>query len=100
MIKSILYVEDGSVDVDQLQEDLGEDVYVIVYRQGSCPPILTQPEKPLQSRLDSENVYLRNKIEQAKKKLNLTCDVKKSKKLLALLKDVFDELDSGVEVEE
>ena len=33
----ILLAEDGSVDVDKLEED---GFYVIVYRQGAKPPIL------------------------------------------------------------
>ena len=33
--KPILLVEDGAVDIDQLEED---GFYVIVYRQGSTPP--------------------------------------------------------------
>lgn len=34
--KRILVVEDGSVDIDQLEED---GFYVIVYRAGSKPPM-------------------------------------------------------------
>jgi len=40
-----LYIEDGSVDVDALEADLFEtnpEIKVIVYRQGSCPPILSE----------------------------------------------------------
>lgn len=32
----ILLVEDGSVDIDKLEED---GFYVIVYRQGATPPL-------------------------------------------------------------
>lgn len=35
----ILLVEDGSVDVDQLEED---GFYVIPYRQGAMPPMFIQ----------------------------------------------------------
>ncbi|MBQ2871634.1 hypothetical protein IJE86_08025 [bacterium] len=35
-IKRILLVEDGSVDIDKLEQD---GFYVIPYRQGSVPPI-------------------------------------------------------------
>ena len=43
-IKKLLFVEDGSVDVDTLTsvlEDHNPDIYVVVYRQGSRPPFLT-----------------------------------------------------------
>ena len=30
MIKNIIYVEDGSVNVEELQESLGEDTKVII----------------------------------------------------------------------
>ena len=42
-----LYVEDGSVDLDELQSDLLEsnpEIKIIVYRQGSHPPILSDKE--------------------------------------------------------
>lgn len=35
----IMYVEDGSVDVPELESEL-PDTKIIVYRQGSCPPEL------------------------------------------------------------
>lgn len=45
MIKNIFYVEDGSVDVDQLNQILDKDSHIITYRQGSTPPVLVQPER-------------------------------------------------------
>ena len=92
MIKSILYVEDGSVDVNRLYEDLGEDVYVIIYRQGSHPPILTQPEKPLQSVLDGENARLIKRIASVIKMLNEAYKMKMSKKLRIKLDEIITEL--------
>lgn len=42
--KKILLVEDGSVDIDALSEDLAQcnpEIKIIVYRQGSpCPQII------------------------------------------------------------
>ena len=38
----ILLVEDGSVDIDKLEED---GWYVIVYRQGSNPPTFLEERK-------------------------------------------------------
>lgn len=93
MYKSILYVEDGSVDIGKLEEDLGEDVYVIVFRQGSRQPTLVQPEKPLQSVLDGKCVCLQNKIDKAIKTLNSVFDLKMSKRLRAILNDILIELD-------
>ena len=40
-----LYIEDGSVDLDYLESSLFEtnpEIKVITYRQGSCPPILSE----------------------------------------------------------
>jgi hypothetical protein len=45
MIKRFLYVEDGSVCVDDLEKTLDGETKIIVYRQGSHPPILVELEK-------------------------------------------------------
>lgn len=34
MIKTFIFVEDGSVDLDELKSSVGDDVLVIPYRQG------------------------------------------------------------------
>lgn len=47
MIKNIIYVEDGSVDVDELKEMLGEETKIIVYRQGAVKPIIEQLDTPI-----------------------------------------------------
>lgn len=48
MIKTFIFVEDGSVDADELQSNLGDDVKIVVYRQGSRPPEIQQPKpKPV-----------------------------------------------------
>ena len=91
MYKSILYVEDGSVDVDRLEQSLGDDVYVVVYRQGSTPPRLEQPEKPLESISDSEKARLINKLNYIEGKLNEAYKLKMSKKLRKLIDDIFVE---------
>lgn len=92
MYKSILYVEDGSVDVDQLEQDLGDDVYVVVYRQGSTPPNLVQPEQPLESVIDSVRVELSNKLEKAQTVLEEVFEMKMSKKLSKKLDDLYTDL--------
>lgn len=38
MIKTFIFVEDGSVDLDELKNSVGVDVLVVPYRQGSAPP--------------------------------------------------------------
>ena len=40
--QKILLVEDGSVDVDKLEQD---GFYVIIYREGSKPPMWLELEK-------------------------------------------------------
>ena len=40
----IICVEDGSVDIDELQDI--QDGKVLVYRQGSQPPFVLEIEKP------------------------------------------------------
>ena len=52
MIKNIIYVEDGSVDVDELQSNLGEDTKIIVYRQGATKPVIEQLATPIQTAFD------------------------------------------------
>ena len=52
MIKNIIYVEDGSVDVDELQLSLGEDTKIIVYRQGATKPVIEQLATPIQTAFD------------------------------------------------
>ena len=44
-IKKFLYVEDGSVDYDELVERIertNPEIYVILYRQGAIPPQLVE----------------------------------------------------------
>lgn len=47
MIKTFIFVEDGSVDLDELKSSVGDDVLVIPYRQGSRPPEIQQPRDPV-----------------------------------------------------
>jgi hypothetical protein len=42
---TILCVEDGSVDVDNLTED-SSNGKVLIYRQGSQPPFVLEVDKP------------------------------------------------------
>jgi hypothetical protein len=47
MIKTFIFVEDGSVDLDELKSSVGDDVLVISYRQGATPPAIQQPCEPV-----------------------------------------------------
>ena len=50
--KQILFVEDGSVDLDELKTALqGTDIKVIVYRQGSKMPQLVNLQEKLIEKL-------------------------------------------------
>ena len=47
MIKRIIYVEDGSIDIDGLQSELTEETKIIVYRQGSIQPRIEELIYPI-----------------------------------------------------
>ena len=50
MIKTFIFVEDGSVDLDKLKSSVGDDVLVVPYRQGATPPAIQQPREPVSRR--------------------------------------------------
>lgn len=50
MIKTFIFVEDGSVDLDELKNSVGDDVLVVTYRQGATPPAIQQPREPVSRR--------------------------------------------------
>lgn len=64
-IKNIIYVEDGSVDVDSLQEDLGEDTKIIIYRQNSKRPEIEQLATPIETEYDNYFNKLKKEVEEA-----------------------------------
>jgi hypothetical protein len=47
MIKTFIFVEDGSVDLDELKNNVGDDVFVITYRQGGMRPEIQQLREPV-----------------------------------------------------
>lgn len=51
MIKTFIFVEDGSVDLDELKSSVGDDVLVVPYRQGATPPAIQQPREPVSRRV-------------------------------------------------
>lgn len=62
MINNIIYVEDGSVDVDELQDAVGTDTKIIIYRQGSTKPIVEQLQKPITNEFDEYLKKTRSKL--------------------------------------
>ena len=67
MIKTFIFVEDGSVDLDELKSSVGDDVHVIPYRQGAAPPAIQQPREPVSQnsyleQLKAENFSLREQL--------------------------------------
>ena len=46
-VKKFLFVEDGSVDLDELKERLesNPEIAVVIYRAGSVPPQLVENKK-------------------------------------------------------
>ena len=50
MIKTFIFVEDGSVDLDELKNSVGDDVLVVPYRQGAAAPEIQQPREPVSRR--------------------------------------------------
>lgn len=92
MITNIIYVEDGSIDYDELVDSLDETTKVILYRQGSKPPLLVQLEKPICSFMDSVYIKQERQLEHVRKVLQDAGQLKKSKKLRKLLTDLYADL--------
>ena len=47
MIKTFIFVEEGSVDLNELKNSVGDGVLVVPYRQGATPPTIQQPREPV-----------------------------------------------------
>ena len=92
MIKNIIYVEDGSIDVDELIAELDETTKVIVYRQGSTPPKVEQLQQPINATFDSIYEKQKSKLERVRKDLEKCGEIKMSKKLRKLLTDLYADL--------
>lgn len=61
----VLYVEDDSVDIDELREDGVSGGRVIVYRQDANPPALSNEVLNTQSYIESANAYKKEMYEMA-----------------------------------
>lgn len=97
MIKNIIYVEDGSVDVYELQESLGEDTKIIVYRQGAVKPVVEQLATPIKTDFDDNEEKFRHKLEIVRELFNEIYKCKKSKKLDKKLQQIYDTLYEGID---
>lgn len=82
MIKNILYIEEGSVDVDELREQLSEETLIIPYRQGGRTPVLVQPNEPITDCMDYKFDALQAKYKALREKTEeLLKEISREKKL-------------------
>ena len=56
MIKTFIFVEDGSVDLDELKNSVGDGVLVLSYRRGATPPAIQQPREPVSQKREMEKL--------------------------------------------
>jgi hypothetical protein len=89
MIKNFIYVEDGSIDVDELQDDLDETTKIILYRQGSQPPRVEQLSQPINGSIDSVYIYQNKRLERVRVELEKAMNFKMSKKLRKLIDELY-----------
>lgn len=92
MFKNIIYVEDGSIDYDELIDSLDETTKVILYRQGSKPPKVEQLQQPINDTFDSICEQQKSKLERVRIQLEKAFELKMSKKLRKLLTDLYADL--------
>lgn len=103
-IISILCVEDGSVDIQNIEENGLQDCNVLVYRQGSRPPFVlqlprnNQQLKAQQTQLAIEKLEdLLSKIYGSKcEEINLTLYIKWDD-FLTEINEMINELKGGAE---
>lgn len=89
MFKNIIYVEDGSIDYDELVDSLDETTKVILYRQGSQPPRVEQLQQPINNTFDSICEHQKSKLENVRIQLEKAFELKMSKKLRELLDELY-----------
>lgn len=61
MIKRFLFIEDGSIDTDKLEEELADDTKMIVYRQGGAIPIIYEPKEGINGKSELSKIQAENK---------------------------------------
>ena len=84
MIKTFIFVEDGSVDVDDLTKSVGNDVKVITYRQGATMPTIHQPQEPVRDCFDYQEQRIFKPTQAALNEVLSNCKI--SKKVRAILR--------------
>lgn len=62
MIEKFLFVEDGSVDVESIEDRVGDTVKVVVYRQGSAIPQVAELQSPIPDSLHDMALTMLNRI--------------------------------------
>lgn len=87
MIKRIIFVEDGTVDLDDLKDSLGDDTKVVVYRQGSNPPSVLELKEP--ARYAYEDEIEKNRMEK---------EISSLKAKIKTLTSLNNELEDGLSV--
>lgn len=84
MIKTFIFVEDGSVDIDELQSAVGDDTLVLAYRKGCGCPQIQQPEYPVSQ-------YKDRALDETREVLNeVLSSCKMSKTLRQKLEELFN----------
>lgn len=84
MIKTFIFVEDGSIDLDEIKNSVGSDVHIVQYRQGSRPPEIQQPREPVSQWNDRSYSETKKVLEKI-----LDGDYKMSKKLRDELESLY-----------
>lgn len=87
MIKTFIFVEDGSIDVDELKEKVGNDVQVIVYRQGASIPTIQQPQEPVKDSSDYQDQHIFKPTQKALNEVLSKCKI--SKKVRNILESLY-----------
>lgn len=87
MIKTFIFVEDGSIDVDELKGKVGNDVQVIVYRQGASIPTIQQPQEPVKDSSDYQDQYIFKPTQKALNEVLSKCKI--SKKVRNILESLY-----------
>lgn len=89
MIKTFIFVEEGSIDIQQLQEDVGDDVHIIVYRQGATKPIIEQPAEPVKDCFDCQDAHVFKPTQKALNEVLSKCKI--SKKVRKILEELYND---------
>ena len=88
-IKTFIFVEDGSVDVDDLTKSVGNDVKVITYRQGASMPTIHQPQEPVRDCFDYQEQRIFKPTQAALNEVLSNCKI--SKKVRAILDNLYSD---------